>query len=260
MADTTPLLNWLMTETNDEHTDISPNIQTIRQILEKTLADDRLSRSEKQVLRDCIWNQSRIPDQTRLRVLRRAAFDLISERMESAEQRELLEWLQDIVELLIADHRRLRTDATDDNHSHVLFSPKDPCADRIIGLIRSAKVSIDLCVFTITDNRLTESVLDAARRGLKVRVITDDMKTEDLGSDIERIAAAGVPVKLDRSPFHMHHKFAVFDRTTALTGSYNWTRNASEENMENLLVTRERQIVQPFIDEFERLWKDLLEI
>ncbi|MFM1802275.1 MAG: hypothetical protein RJA81_1627, partial [Planctomycetota bacterium] len=36
MADTTPLLNWLMTETNDEHTDISPNIQTIRQILEKT--------------------------------------------------------------------------------------------------------------------------------------------------------------------------------------------------------------------------------
>jgi mitochondrial cardiolipin hydrolase len=64
-------------------------------------------------------------------------------------------------------------------------------------------------------------------------------------------------VRLDRSPDHMHHKFAVFDRTTLATGSFNWTRSASEFNQENLVITANPALVNAFSEEFERLWKEL---
>jgi phosphatidylserine/phosphatidylglycerophosphate/cardiolipin synthase-like enzyme len=257
MSNTGPLLNWLMNDKSEEN-DRGPDLQTLREILYRTIADGRLSKSERDVLRDCIWDQPRRPDETRLTVLRRAAFDLVSEQLGKPEEKAILEWLHDIVELLIP--RVSRQEGGTKNQPIVLFSPNDPCAERISGMIRQANKSLDLCVFTITDDRLTEAVLDAAKRKLRIRLITDNLKSEDLGSDIERIAAAGVPVKLDRSPFHMHHKFAIFDGVFVMTGSYNWTRNAAKENQENLVVTHDPLIVRPFSEEFERLWAELADI
>jgi phosphatidylserine/phosphatidylglycerophosphate/cardiolipin synthase-like enzyme len=52
----------------------------------------------------------------------------------------------------------------------------------------------------------------------------------------------------------MHHKFAVFDARTLLTGSYNWTRSAAEDNRENVLVVDDPRLVRPFVETFEELW------
>lgn len=246
------LLEWLMESAANGGAAQPPDLPTLRLILEKTLGDSRLSGSERNVLHEYIWSNS--PDEVRLAVLRRAAFDMVSERLDAVNQRELLEWLHDIIELLIP-HKH--SAAYQEMHPQVLFSPKDPCAERICGLMKTAKASLDLCVFTITDNRLSDAILAAHAHGLKVRLITDDLKSDDIGSDIVRIAAAGVPVKTDDSPFHMHHKFAVIDAKIVVTGSYNWTRNAADENQENVLVTSDRRIVQPFSAEFERLWAQL---
>ena len=53
----------------------------------------------------------------------------------------------------------------------------------------------------------------------------------------------------------MHHKFAVFDGRTAVTGSYNWTRSAARVNQENLVVSDDPRLVKPLVEEFERLWE-----
>ena len=55
----------------------------------------------------------------------------------------------------------------------------------------------------------------------------------------------------------MHHKFAIFDNKTLLTGSYNWTRSAARNNEENFIVTADRLLVQRFDSEFEQLWQKL---
>jgi cardiolipin hydrolase len=62
---------------------------------------------------------------------------------------------------------------------------------------------------------------------------------------------------VDRSPYHMHHKFAILDGATLLTGSYNWTRGAARDNEENLIVTDEPRLVNPFALTFEHLWAKL---
>jgi phosphatidylserine/phosphatidylglycerophosphate/cardiolipin synthase-like enzyme len=137
------------------------------------------------------------------------------------------------------------------------FSPGEGPLNAIVRGVEEARGAIDVCVFTITDDRITRALLDASRRGVRLRVVSDDDKALDMGSDLRRLADAGVPVCLDRTEAHMHHKFAIFDRLRLLTGSYNWTRAAAESNHENVLVSDDARLVQPFCRAFDDLWAAL---
>ena len=88
-------------------------------------------------------------------------------------------------------------------------------------------------------------------------MLSDDDKSLDLGSDIERLAASGVPVAVDRSPHHMHHKFALFDGARLLTGSYNWTRSGDRYNHVNLMLTTDPRLVGKYVKAFEEMWVEL---
>ena len=82
----------------------------------------------------------------------------------------------------------------------------------------------------------------------------------DRGSDIFRLKHEGIPVKIDTASSLMHHKFLVVDNQKVLTGSYNWTRSASEINNENIVVTDNARIVKAFSEEFERLWQQMKDL
>ena len=140
--------------------------------------------------------------------------------------------------------------------AEALFEPRQDCAERLRSLISRSVASLEICVFTITDDSLTRAILDAHRRGLRVRIVTDDEKSLDRGSDIDRLRREGIAVRFDGSPDHMHHKFALFDRRLVVTGSYNWTRSASENNHENIVVSDDGRLLQAFGDEFDQLWAD----
>ena len=112
-----------------------------------------------------------------------------------------------------------------------------------------------ICVFTISDDRLSDAIMSAHRSGLTVRVISDNDKMHDRGSDVERLYQAGVDVRIDRSPEHMHHKFMVIDGRTVMTGSYNWTRSAETRNEETIIAVDDPQLAARFSEEFERIWK-----
>ncbi|CAM3475717.1 phospholipase D-like domain-containing protein [Pontibacter korlensis] len=142
--------------------------------------------------------------------------------------------------------------------SHAFFSPGDDCLNAIIECIDDAQESIKICVFTISDNRITEAVIRAYKHGKRIKIITDNDKLYDAGSDIRELAAHGLEVRTDKARSHMHHKFAIFDEARVLTGSYNWTRNAAMHNHENVLVTDNFSIVQDYSQEFDKLWKSMM--
>ncbi len=112
-------------------------------------------------------------------------------------------------------------------------------------------------MFTISDDRITDAIVQAHRKGVRIRIITDNKKIHDHGSDIKELAAKGLQVRVDKTRSHMHHKFALFDGSRVLTGSYNWTRSAALFNHENVLVTDQPGIVQDYSREFEKLWKEM---
>jgi phosphatidylserine/phosphatidylglycerophosphate/cardiolipin synthase-like enzyme len=139
--------------------------------------------------------------------------------------------------------------------SQVLFSPGVVCRERLAELMETAERSIDVCVYTITDDRLARPLERAfTERGLAVRVITETDKVHDRGADILRLRESGIPVALDTDTQIMHHKFVIFDGKTLATGSFNWTRTASIANHENLIVTCDRHLVRAFQAEFDHLW------
>lgn len=139
----------------------------------------------------------------------------------------------------------------------VLFSPGQDIPENIAFYMSQAKKSIDLCVFTISDDVLSDCLKGLHERGVKVRVITDNNKMSDSGSQVKELARCGIDVKVDNSRYHMHNKFGIIDGRIAFTGSYNWTYTAKMHNQENLVVTTNFTIVHKFIDEFASLWEQM---
>ncbi len=139
--------------------------------------------------------------------------------------------------------------------SRAYFSPGDDCLNIITNSLSLAKSSVDICVFTISDDRISKAVLACHSRNVKVRVITDNEKSSDLGSDISTFAKKGIAVKTDCSDAHLHHKFVIIDKKVLLNGSYNWTRSAAEYNEENVVLSYEPELIRAFSAEFEKLWK-----
>lgn len=138
----------------------------------------------------------------------------------------------------------------------VCFSPGNSCRDLIIEQIKSSTTLIEICVFTISDDLITDALVEARELfDLDIRIITDDEKSYDKGSDIKYLESKGFEIRYDDVRHHMHHKFAVFDSNRVLTGSYNWTRSAASYNQENILLTSKPKVVEAYRKEFSRLWK-----
>lgn len=137
------------------------------------------------------------------------------------------------------------------------FSPGDECLKEIVRQFRNCRRTADLCVFTITDDRIANQILDAHGRGVRMRIVTDNLKAFDRGSDIARFQEAGIPLRIDATDAHMHHKFAIFDGVRLLNGSYNWTRSAALENEENIIVTDDPSLITAFSRQFESIWNNL---
>lgn len=229
---------------------IQQSISDLVDQIEASLTDLRLSDDERRGLIHLLRETA--PPEEGLRQLRNRAFELVRVRLDSADHLALFKWLEGVVRAI--DTGRQPTGVV---QSRAHFSPGDDCLHAILGQLRAARQQADLCVFTISDDRITAEILAAHRRGVAVRVLTDNDKAFDAGSDIAQIQRAGIPVCVDRTPAHMHHKFAVLDRAWLVNGSYNWTRSACEVNEENLIVTNEPVLVARFSAEFGALWRML---
>ena len=223
------------------------DILKMREQLRETLEDSRMSRSERDDLTDLLKNYGGNPG--RLKQVRAAAYDVARNELANHTPEIVITWLEEVTRAIEAAH-------AEPIECRCLFSPRDPCMDEICALLQDAKVSADICVFTITDDRIVKEIEAAHRRGVRVRILTDDDKSMDRGSDIGRMARAGISVRKDRDPAHMHHKFAIIDDHFLLTGSYNWTRSAPRENAENMLIIDHEAACRQFAEDFDRLWQE----
>ena len=220
----------------------------IEQVLKQTLTDFRISRSEKKALKNQLEDWER---RGQLPYVRNCAFEIAKAELIDPDSKDVIGWLEDVVKILTPSNQAAQAEST------ALFSPDDDCAGRICSLLKMARSCVDICVFTITDNSIAGEIVQAKRRGVKIRILTDNDKAGDLGSDIRDLRSAGVEIRTDDSPYHMHHKFAIFDQQKLLSGSYNWTRGAAKNNEENFIVTDDKDLVRSFSQQFEKLWTSM---
>ena len=151
--------------------------------------------------------------------------------------------------------------------------------DAIVSEIARAVDSIVVCMFDLSPIRgiafgesnetdVIEALIRARDRGVRVRIILNGMiaHTGPLPEPWDKNFPRPLKACLNRlkdawielyyvyyresiySP--LHHKFAVFDRRTVITGSYNWYEPSLSSD-EVLSVTRDEVIARAFLEEAE---------
>lgn len=125
----------------------------------------------------------------------------------------------------------------------------------LVSLIAQAQHTIDVAMYSFTDDQLGAALIAAHERGVQVRVIIEGGNVHSLGSEVGTLLNAGIPVKKDTASGKFHHKFAIIDGTWVVTGSYNWSESANDDNYENVVILQCPELAAVFTQHFETyLW------
>ena len=162
----------------------------------------------------------------------------------------------------------------------VLFSPH-PRRDSNHGLnllaeqLKAAKKSLDMALFVFSAQQLTNVLREQMKRGIEIRLVADPGFASRPFSEVLDLLGVSLPdhtckVEAGNQPLEralqgvgtprlargdkLHHKFAVIDNKTVITGSFNWSPSAAHTNDETLLVIHSPQLAKHFTREMDRLW------
>jgi len=134
------------------------------------------------------------------------------------------------------------------------FAPRDPCAARLIELIRGAEKEIRFAAFAFTLEPVAAALIERHLAGVDVRGVME--RGQESPWNCRRIFAdAGMAVRWDQNLYYLHHKFFVIDGRTVITGSFNPTKQAQTANNENMLIVHHAGVAKKYLDEFDRLWE-----
>lgn len=129
--------------------------------------------------------------------------------------------------------------------------PEQPgdIAHAVVGYIDGTQQTLDVAGFEVDNRIITDALVRAVQRGVRVRLVTE---TDYIGdSGVKALKAVGVPVVDDkRESALMHNKFMVFDRKAVWTGSMNFTENCAYHNNNNGLYIPDAKLAENYNTKF----------
>jgi len=135
----------------------------------------------------------------------------------------------------------------------VYFSPKGGCESQVIYWISRANVSIHILIYSFTLDSIGDALINASNRGVEVQVVFEKSQISTY-SEYNRLKTAGIPVRNDTNPDFMHDKVMIVDDAMVLTGSFNWSASAENDNNENLIIINSTYIASIYATEFQKIW------
>jgi phosphatidylserine/phosphatidylglycerophosphate/cardiolipin synthase-like enzyme len=82
-------------------------------------------------------------------------------------------------------------------------------------------------------------------------VLLDKSQKTEKYSSADFLANAGISTKIDAAHAIAHNKVMIIDNETVITGSYNFTKAAEENNAENLFVVRDKELASRYIENWQ---------
>jgi phosphatidylserine/phosphatidylglycerophosphate/cardiolipin synthase-like enzyme len=130
------------------------------------------------------------------------------------------------------------------------FCPEDNCEEKVLDVLDEANSSIYFMTFSFTSDRIGDFLIANAGE-LEIRGVFEKFQNNQWS---EYRKMEDLDVKFDTNSNMMHHKVFIIDNETVILGSYNPTKNANENNDENILIIHDKSIAELFVEEFERLF------
>ena len=123
----------------------------------------------------------------------------------------------------------------------------------LIGAINQSQSDLAIAIYMLDRNDVGEAILAASRRGVRVRMVTDE---DSLGQSItlQKLQETGISMVSDHNSALMHHKFMVVDQKGVWSGSYNWTSSCTFRNDNNAIYIESDQLAQDYLQEFDEMY------
>jgi phosphatidylserine/phosphatidylglycerophosphate/cardiolipin synthase-like enzyme len=118
------------------------------------------------------------------------------------------------------------------------FSPKGGCTEAIVREIQQARHEILVLAYSFTSRPIAQALVDAKLRGVHVDIVLDHSNETEVHTDLPFFLEQGLAPVIDPHHAIAHNKVMILDNRTLLTGSFNFTQHAENENAENLLVIK----------------------
>jgi phosphatidylserine/phosphatidylglycerophosphate/cardiolipin synthase-like enzyme len=140
----------------------------------------------------------------------------------------------------------------------VLYAPNDAPLDRLVTLYQQAKRYIYVAVYGLTYPRAVEALVAAKKRGVDVRMLTDQERTLDTKQHtaLQTLRLAGIPIRVNQHEGLMHLKQVVIDDEINTSGSMNHTTSGNAYNDERMDIITDRPISLKAREQFLSLWND----
>jgi phosphatidylserine/phosphatidylglycerophosphate/cardiolipin synthase-like enzyme len=135
----------------------------------------------------------------------------------------------------------------------VYFSPHGGCTDAIIKELNNAKSTILVQAYVFTSAPIAKGLLNAHKRKIKVEIILDKINIAKKSyASAAFFFNQGIPVRIDSTHAIARNKIMIIDGETVITGSFNFTKAAEENNAENLLIIHDKKLA----DLYTKNWQE----
>lgn len=138
------------------------------------------------------------------------------------------------------------------------YSPEDEPLGRIVQLYDHAQRYIFVAVYGLTSPLVVKALVDAKKRGVDVRILTDRERFQDPKQRmaLSTLREAGILIKMNQHDGLMHLKQVVVDDEVNTNGSMNHTTSGNRYNDERMDVIRDHALTVKAREKFLSLWKD----
>ncbi len=139
----------------------------------------------------------------------------------------------------------------------VYYNHDTQANEKIIRTIQDADQFVYFAIYTFTRQDIADALLGAKHRGLKVAGIVDRKQATSLDSQkdlVTELQKSGIDIVFNDHNYIMHLKTVVTDNGY-VSGSYNWTAAATDNNDEIIEVGRDETIRK----QYEQTLKEIIE-
>lgn len=133
----------------------------------------------------------------------------------------------------------------------VWFSPKGGCTEAVVKEVDAARQWIAVQAYSFTSVPIAKALVEAHRRKVHVVIIADKSQKKEKYTEADFTAHAGIETLIDSQHAIAHNKIMIIDGATVITGSFNFTKNAEENNAENLLVIRDAKLAARYLENWQ---------
>lgn len=128
----------------------------------------------------------------------------------------------------------------------------DTALNVVLNAIKSSKNTIDVLAYSFSSKPISMALVDASKRGVKVRIVADNDQNNRAYSAVNYTANNGIDTKVNSNYQDFHNKVMIIDNKCVETGSFNYSASAANKNAENAIVICNSQLAAIYENQFNR--------